>query len=354
MPINTEATIIAKAQENTPLATLPREILDLVTQEFSAQDLSRLSQTCTLFYTFFPQETMKTIKLQLAVLDGDIPVIKNILDVEPDLLLKEPKRKNVIKSKLTWKKVFGEIPFTMALKTRQNKVIEAMLPYLSKIDNGHQNALALWRAFERLPVKAPHDFKSLIDVIARETFPNGEKGQLSDRTLQALIAFENSVKPQEAIALQDDYNLLEHLFLATKACREELKRFGTSQHLLYVIQVIAELQSVLQREHAQVHCYGLFRVVEDNKEPNSERAENLKMNGNVDFYRAGSLQGLGVDCFCSGFGDPDFYASRWLDGRQQANLQKYLKKTQRISGALKASLIEAARLNENANRGACV
>ncbi len=177
-------------------------------------------------YDLYWELEEKTIELQQAVLDGDIPVIERILDVQPELLLQEPKRVNVIQSELTWKKVFGEMPFSMALKTRQNKVINAMLPYIGSIDNGQQIALALWNAIDELPVKAPYRFKSLIDVIATETFPNGFEGKLSDASAQALKAFKDSVNPQEAIALQDDYDVLWHLVLAFKAYAKHFSLFN--------------------------------------------------------------------------------------------------------------------------------
>ncbi len=298
MPGTTKTVITPKPQENSPLALLAADLLGEVTKRLPTEAMGRLSQTCTLFHTSL-QETMRTIKLQQAVLDGDIPVIQRLLNAQPELLLQEPRRKDVIQSQLTWKKVFGEMPFAMALKTRQNKVIKAMLPYIRNIDNGQQKALALWGEIDELPVKDFYDFKSLINVLAQETFPNDFEGKLSDATEQALEAFKDSVNPQEAIALQDDYDVLGHLISAFKAYEKHFDLFNNwDQRDLYAVQVIGELQSVLYREDAEVQCHGLYDVVERNEEPNSDRARDLKLRGGERFYRAGSSSGLGVDFMC--------------------------------------------------------
>lgn len=268
----------------------------------SPEDTARLACTNRFFNHELRQanQCFRMKALQQAVLDGDIPVMDRILDAHSELLLQEPEQKNVIQSQLTRKKVFGEVPFTMALKTRQVKVIKAMLPYIRNIENGRQQALVLWDSFDLLPVKKPYPFKSLIDVIAQEPFLNGGNGKLSDATEQALKAFRDSVTPQEVIVLQDDYDLLGHLDSAVMVLEEH--HLPITKFTFYAVRVIGTLQSLLQREHAQVQCHGLWKVLMDNEEPNSKEALDLTMHG-LSFYHPVREYRLGVDIFCGYRGD---------------------------------------------------
>ncbi len=118
------------------------------------------------------------------------------------------------------------------------------------------------------------------------------------------------------------------------------------QRGLYAIQVIGELQSVLQRESGEVHCHGLYNVVEENEEPNSDRARDLKLRDGERFYRAGSSSGLGVDFMCAhgsegsaGVARPLGPARGW---RETSLLISYLQQTQDSSASLKAGLAVAA------------
>ncbi len=301
MPRNSNNEIIPKPQPSAPLTHLPHDLLGVVTKNLSLQDIGRLSQTCTLFHASF-QENM----LQQAVLDGDIPVIKKILDVRPQLLLQQPKRENVIISKLTRKKIKGEVPFAMALKTRQIDVIKVMLPYLRKVDKGQEKALALWDEIDTLPVKSPYDFKSLIEIIVQETFENSNEGKLSDATEQALEDFRNSVLPVDTIALDDDYDVLGQLYSALKAYVKYFFIFmtKTEHHDLYCTRVYGFLQSLLQRENAAVFCHGLHGVVERGEAPASIRAVELRLVSGESFYHsdARDLPVLGWHFWCDGSG----------------------------------------------------
>jgi len=345
MPGTTRIVITPNPQPDAPLTQLPPDILGEVTKRLSNEAMGRLSQTCRLFHASF-QETMRTIELQQAVLDGNIPVIQRILDIQPELLLQEPKRRDVIQSQLTEKKVFGEMPFAMALKTRQNKVIKAMLPYIGKIDNGQQKALALWDAIDMMPVKAPYDFKYLLDVIAQETYPNGFEGKLSDATEQALEAFKDSVNPQEAIDLKDDYDVLEHLNSAYKAFDSHFNQHANwqtwGQMGIYATRVLGELQSVLQRENGEVYCHGLYEVSVKNEKPTSDRARDLKLRGGDAFYRGRGGQGLGIDIYCS-FGEGVAWGPGGVRGDQYLTVaftlfKSFLEETKLSSAILKGQL----------------
>ncbi len=364
MPGNTRKVITPSPQAKAPLAQLPPDLLGEVTKRLSNEAMGRLSQTCRLFHASF-QETMRTIELQQAVLDGDIPGIQRILNAQPELLLLEPKRKHVIQSQLTRKKVFGEMPFAMALKTRQNKVIKTILPYIAKIDNGQQKALALWDEIDMLPVKAPYHFKSLIDVIVQETFRYGFGGKLSDATEQALKAFKDSVNPEDAIALNDDYDVLGHLVSAAKAFKKHIDQFtNREQRALYAIRVYGFLQFVLQRENGEAHCHGLSFVACGEK-PTSDRARNLELIEGEAFFRGNGEAGLGIDFWCGRLGDAVESAHEagisfaiFVQGDASYTslqggadtLTYFLEQTNISSASLKASLVEAAGLSQRATQ----
>ncbi len=229
----------------------------------NSKDLARLARTNRFFNQHLQQANQlgRMKVLQQAVLEGNIPLIQKILMAHPTLLLQEPEKRNLIQNPLTKKKIIGEIPFAMALKTRQNTVIEAMLSYLKQIENGQERALQLWEEVENIPPEEPYDFDALMVIIAQEVFPNGAMGDLSFETEQAVDAFYNSFSPIDAIALNDDYDVLVQLLSMKNAFIKYFDRLDEPQRKLYHL-VFRFLQSLLQHEDGMVFFKGVYETVQ--------------------------------------------------------------------------------------------
>ncbi len=128
-----------------------------------------------------------------AVINDDIETVKKCLDAEPDLIAGQPDKNLVIESKLTWQKFYAESALTMAVKRKQIKMVELLLPYYDKLEQTEDiikaktEALSAWVFYETKKnaqneneIVIPEEYaayaQSLIDAFKEETFPNGIPG----------------------------------------------------------------------------------------------------------------------------------------------------------------------------------
>ncbi len=360
---------LPKEQSNFLQNAIPHVLENSVNNGYLVpEDLASLSSTNRFFNLFLKKSNrsgrVRVLKqLQEAILDGDIPLIKSLLNAHPRLLLMKQEEYNEIESQLNLKKVIAEIPFAMALKTRQVEVLKVMFPYLEKIEQGHETALELWEDIEKLPVKNPYDFKSLIETISREEFPNrfyrnlkdmihkmgtippnDVYGKLSEATEKALETFRNSVLPEEAIALEDDYDMLDmldQLSSAPKASAEHFEQFTLEHFDFYFIRVFGFVQTLLQREDAAVFCHGPLDVFDRNNLPTSERATKLKLKSDDSFFHGKEPHvGLGFKFFCSTDSNPTTVAP---SGNLLDELIDCMKKFKHKKNGSMASLKEFLR-----------
>ena len=95
-----------------------------------------------------------------------------------------------------------------------------MLPYFEKLTDGSKQANELWALADQIRVAQKkntesYDFSQLVDVISKETFPNGIDitDKLSDATEAALEQFRKTVLPDNTIALRDYFDI-EQLLIA--------------------------------------------------------------------------------------------------------------------------------------------
>ena len=303
------------------LAKLPLVPLDIIGSYLSARDARHLSQSCKHTFDFFQPSLKKAVVTHLikAVIDDDRETIEKILTSyhNPEMLLLYPNtslplktQKEGIQSQLTWQRLIPEPPLVMALKRNQVEMVKLLLPYFKNFEGGIEKALQQWEVAEKEMADAKKrsegfDFKSLIEVIAQETFPNGTDitTKLSDETEQALAKFREKVLPAQAIALSDYYDIEELLKAAFNAYDTHFNIFhgdkaARRERRVYFVKVIGFIQSLLSRKDAEVWCQGLYNVVENGQKIEAQAA-SLKLRDGESFYRDsfGSLDGLGFKYF---------------------------------------------------------
>ncbi len=277
-----------------------------------------------------------------AIADDDRKTVKEMLDVNPELIVIEPPKRLEIESKLTWNKFYAEKAFTMAIKRKQLEMVKLMLPYLDQIENSKAEVLAEWVVppiaddiEASIPVEYGIYLKSLVNVFAEERFSDCK---LSQKTEAALHSLFNMLLPKKAVKL-DDYIDVELFFLAAcLAYRNNDKAFQNQhQRNAFCIRVIGLIQSVLPPETGKVFCQGLYYVVKENRKI-SARADSLKLSDDMPFYRS-SLQprvGLGFDFMAGNAGTS---LSRWGASSISSLLpiwKNYLKQVQQALGALRS------------------
>ncbi len=264
-----------------------------------------------------------------AVMDDDIETVKKCLDAEPDLISGQPDKNLVIESKLTWQKFYAESALTMAVKRKQIKMIELLLPYYDKLEQTEDvikvktEALSAWVFYETKKnaqnedeIIIPEDYaayaQSLIEAFKEESFPHGIPGYagvpmniaLSEKTDSALESLFNLLLPKKAVKL-DNYIDPELFLLALyKTYRGNFNAFQNwEQRDAFCIRMIGLAQNVLSPETAKIFCEGLYYVVEENRKI-SGRADSLKLLDGGTFYRPSraSRSGFGFEYFAEADG----------------------------------------------------
>ncbi len=254
-----------------------------------------------------------------AVIDDDRKKVIEILNKNPELLLLKAQKGIEIQSQYTWATfdVENEDALSIAAKRKQIKMIELLLPYYDKLEqtedviNAKADALSAWNMYTTqknaegedkivIPREYVNNAQSLIDVLKEETFPNGEKGTLSEKTENAIKLLFTILLPKQATKL-DDYIDPELLLLAFyQAYLDQFDTFQNwEQRNAFCVRMIGLAQSVLTPETAKIFCEGLYYVVEENRKI-SERAESLKLFYGESFYRVSreSRSGLGYEYLC--------------------------------------------------------
>jgi len=269
-----------------------------------------------------------------AVIDGDIPKIKQMLSQNPYLLLAKPCPSLVIESKLTWQRfdVSLENALSIAVKRKQITVIETFLPYIKELDqskdkSGDQSdfemamqVLSQWSKYvmPQNEIVIPEEYaiyaQSLVDPFTRENFPNGDNDilHLSQDAESAIDYLFNKILLPKLIQL-DNYLDVELLLLAVyKAYDANFNAFQNwKQRDAFCIRVIGLIQSVLSPETAKIFCESLDTVgtaLDRGKAITeisiSDLAKALKLKGGESFYRSSrdSHLGLGSEFLCGYFG----------------------------------------------------
>jgi len=307
--VNTDDNRLQPQMNSDLLHLLPDEIIRWGISTWASNAvLARLSKSSVCLFSIC-NDGLTTRAMQAllqAVIDDDREKVKKILDSRPDLLVLEPAEKFVseVKSQLTWQIFEAEKPLVMALKRNQVKMVEILLSYFEKLEDGAQKALEQWENAEKALKNRNRsvDFSSLIEVIAQEDFSNDK---LRKNTEKKLGEFRKTVLPDEAIALDDYFDIEQLLITAYKAFDEGFYVFqNKDQRNVFCINVIGFIQSLLSPEYAKVFCQGLWHVIDDGEEI-SDRAARLRLlGGGKSFYRDDRQAevGLGFKYLCSALG----------------------------------------------------
>ena len=298
--------------------------------------MSTFSNTCHHFHSLLqkPLADRMLITLWQAVIDDNREQVKKILDARPDLLLIDPPEDFVIESKCTWQKMYAENPLVMAAKRRQIEMIKLLLPYYDKLPqtdavvNAKAKGLSAWVHYEIfkndededeivIPEKYTEYAKKMLDVLCKETFPNGVPGQnnipmnveLSEKTEEALKSLLNDLLPKHAVKLNDYFDVELLLLAVYKAYSDHFMRFHNwEQRDTFCVRVSGLIQGVQSPETAKILCEGLDDVVtalEKGEEIKfSENACEHKLKEGEAYFRIGrdSFIGLGFNFLCGFFG----------------------------------------------------
>lgn len=273
-----------------------------------------------------------------AVIDENQTKVAELLEKNPQLLLRKAQNGVEIASQYTWLKIAveNEDALSIAVKRKQVTMIEFILNYYEKLQQTEEvlqakrNALSAWQAYPMqknsdgdyeimLPPEYSNQAQSLITVFSEELFPNGVNETLSEKTEQALTLLLDTLLPKKAIKL-DNYLDPELLLLAFH--KAYFKQFATFQNWqqrnAFCIRVIGLAQSVVTPEVAKMFCKGFYNYVQGSKKGNV-RAELLQLIDGESFYRTSRepLAGLGREYFCGWF-EP---RALWGGGKGKEGMQ---------------------------------
>ncbi len=286
--------------------------LDNIKPYLDHKDERNLS-VCHYLYSIYRPSVKKHALQQLlqAVVDDDSKKVKRILEGNPELLLEKPDERLVLESKYTWQKFYAESALTMAVKRKQIKMIELLLPYYDKLEQTEElikaktEALSAWTFYKTQKNAQNEDeivinpdyatyAQSLIDVFKEETFPNGIPGvagvpmtvALSEKTELARSFLFNILLPKKAVKLDDHIDPELFLLALYKAYCDNFHLFENwDQRDAFCVRMIGLAQSALSPETAKIFCEGLYYVVEENRQI-SARAAALKLLDGAAFYRS--------------------------------------------------------------------
>lgn len=288
------------------MLSLPAEIQVEISSYLDIKHKLSIRSVCT-HLGFFQQDLDKHAftKLLQAVMDDERETVKKILDTKPSFLLEEPVIKEGVESRKTWQRFHAEKLLKIAIKRRQLGMVELLLPYFEELEkrgvikDGKKEALEQWdQAYAEVSKQEENlndFFQPLITVILKETFPHGLKGELNEETKETLAAFRKKVLPDEAIWLDDYFDVEQLLIAAYTAYDNNFNVLQTwERRCLFCICVIGFIQSLITPELAKMFCESLNDVVENNQ-PIGDRAAALKLVNNTSFYRVSgdSPSGLG-------------------------------------------------------------
>jgi hypothetical protein len=284
-----------------------------------------LARSSIQLYSIYQPALNKQYRPQLfqAVVDGDIEIVKRILDTNLGLLLDKPKEDLVIQSQLTWD-IFNfkdENVFTIAAKRRQIKILELLSSYLNKLQDHtlieitKKEVLSKWPSYEHKEKKGKFDIPAdyivelnrMVNVFNDETFPNGTEvnAKISKETELALGQFRDKILPRKAATLDESIQPELFLYAALKIyddCFFDFKSWN--QRDAYCKEIVGPAQRRLTREDAIPWCEGIYYVVEENRAI-SDHAGSLKLGDDKNFYLAAPdfAAGLGGKYFCDSDGN---------------------------------------------------
>lgn len=138
--------------ETKNLSDVPEEVLQYELSPFmDNKALANLVQSAFIFSPLKPVLTARAMRTLLqAVIDDKRDKVKKILDHRSNLLLEDLNKMevDVIESQYTWQTFKAERPLIMALKRNQVKMVEIILPYFEKLEDGTQKAVKQWESAE--------------------------------------------------------------------------------------------------------------------------------------------------------------------------------------------------------------
>lgn len=317
VPIVTR-TVKIYDQKNEPVGT-EEVIIDipLITQQEGVSEVVNDMATERLFP-----------RLLHAVINDDRKTVREMLDINPELVLLSPVQDCVVENQCTWQKFYVEDALTTAVKLKQIKMTELLLSYYEKLEQTpdvietKKAALSTCKFYEivndeiTIPQKYEDMAQLLIDLFKAENFPNGIPGrndipwniELSDPTEFGLSCLLHFLVPKKAVKLDDHVDVELFLLAIYKSYLKNFDSFNSDWGKLdaFCIRVIGLIQSALIQETGEIFCEGLDGVVtamNAGKEKEiSARAASHKLAGGEDFYRItrDSRFGSGFEFLCSG------------------------------------------------------
>lgn len=300
----------------------PQLIKYLITNFLNDKDVMSLSCSTFHMHTTLKDNLKKHALKQLlqAMIDDDRPKVISILHAKPELLILEPADVGIkkIESKKTWQQFRTEKVFIMAQKLKRLEMMKILLPFfknMSPIKKTNDIKEDTKQSTEILQIKNMNDL--LLKLITTITSDNSIKINKSDHALPldmnkdtelALETFRKRLLPDEAVAIDDYFDIEQFLIAAYKAyenhlssCEHPTIYFNNwPQRDVYAIFVIGFLQSLVSPEYGKIICEGLFNVAAENKKI-SDRSSTLTLINNRSFYRASrnANSGLGFNFLCS-------------------------------------------------------
>lgn len=296
-------------------------------------------------------------RLLHAVINDDRRTVREMLDINPELVLLSPVQDCVVENQCTWQKFYVEDALTTAVKLKQIKMTELLLSYYEKLEQTpdvietKRAALSTCKFYEivndeiTIPQKYEDMAQLLIDLFKVENFPNGIPGrndipwniELSDPTEFGLSCLLHFLVPKKAVKLDDHVDVELFLLAIYKSYLKNFDSFNSDWGKLdaFCIRVIGLIQSALIQETGEIFCEGLDGVVtamNAGKEKEiSARAASHKLAGGEDFYRItrDSRFGSGFEFLCGIFARAPLRpgASRSTDAPVWKN---YVKQKQQV------------------------
>ncbi|MBA2709742.1 MAG: hypothetical protein H0U57_04010 [Tatlockia sp.] len=193
----------------------------------SNKDKSSYARTSKQIHSFFQSDLDEVLlqKLQEAVLnDGNMPffndkqTVKNLLDKYPLLLIKKPRKSSTLTLILGFSnppQTFHaeETTFTLALKLKRLDMVQLILPYFNKLDDGKAIALSQWKTNE-ITDKKKEAYGEIMNGLVREISKETFSGDFSKSVTNIIVYDFIAQLTTNVNVSSNNYFDVEHLLVA--------------------------------------------------------------------------------------------------------------------------------------------
>lgn len=208
-----------------------------------------------------------------AVVEGNQALSKKIIKIHPEWLFECSSIKD-----LSGRIIENVTPFELAYGADDLEMLQMMLPYLDKLENGRKRAFnQIKENFTGSDEKKPYDFTTIVAAITA----NRGNPETAIAVKKCIEQFKNDFSPEIIKRGQKHFNM-QILFNAYQVYINNYGAWSFAQSYLYLSEIITCLLKKVPASYAQAYCQGLDKLIDGQH----LLKRNLKLYDGTNFYFA--------------------------------------------------------------------